>query len=100
MRHDNEPKAEGVISFSSNPHNDSLLNIIPLIEKSKFVITIDSALMHLSALTNTKTIVLWNETQTRPQRIGYNKHTHLCCNNDIAIDIDVTSILGKIDEKD
>ena len=56
--------------------------------------------MHLSALTNTKTIVLWNESQTRPQRIGYNKHTHLCCNNDIAIDIDITSILSKIDEKD
>ncbi len=99
LRHDNEPKAEGIISFSSNPQNDSLLNIIPLIEKSKFVITIDSALMHLSALTNTKTIVLWNESQTRPQRIGYNKHIHLCCYNDIAIDIDVTNILEKIDEK-
>jgi len=100
LRHDNEPKPEGIITFGPDPNNDSLLNIIPLIKKSKFVITIDSALMHLSALTNTKTIVLWNESQTRPQRIGYNKHTHLCCNNDIAIDIDVTNILERIDEKD
>ena len=60
------------------------------------MITIDSALMHFAACTNKKTIVLWNTTQTSPERIGYTFQTNLTCHNDIAIDIEPNLILEKL----
>ena len=91
----NEPNPSNTLTFESKSEK-GVLGILPLIESSEFVITIDSALMHFAACTNKKTIVLWNTTQTSPERIGYTFQTNLTCHNDIAIDIDPNLILEKL----
>ena len=92
-----EPKPSDVITFESKSEN-GVLGILPLIENAEFVVSIDSALMHFAACTNKKTIVLWNTTQTSPERIGYTFQTNLTCHNDIVIDIDPNLIMEKIVE--
>ena len=94
-----EPKPSDTITFESKSEK-GVLGILPLIENAEFVVTIDSALMHFSACTDKgkKTIVLWNTTQTSPERIGYTFQTNLTCHNDIAIDIDPNLIIEKIVE--
>ena len=72
------------------------LNILPIINDSEFVISIDSSLKHLAACTDTKTIALYNKTETRPEKIGYSFQTNLICENDICIDIDPVDILETI----
>jgi len=69
-----------------------------LIDGAKFIVCIDSALMHLAATTNNnKVIVLWNETQQNHRRIGYNFQTNISCSNDICNDISPDIIFEKIE---
>ena len=95
FRLESEPKPSDTITFESKSEK-GVLGILPIIEKAKFVVTIDSALLHFAACTDKKTIALWNTSQTSPERIGYNFQTNLICNNDIAIDINPNLILEKI----
>jgi len=90
-----EPKPSDTITFKANTE-DGLLNILPIIEDSEFVISIDSSLKHLAACTDTKTIALYNKIETRPEKIGYSFQTNLICENDICIDIDPVDILETI----
>ena len=99
LRKENQHKPSNVISYTSN-EDQGLLDILPLIEKAKFVICIDSALMHLAATTdNDKVIVLWNETQQNNNRIGYDFQTNLLCSNDICNDISPDEVFRAVESK-
>jgi ADP-heptose:LPS heptosyltransferase len=99
FRYENEPKPSDTITFRSRTEIDTL-GIIPLIDNAKFVVCIDSALMHFAAATNKdeKTIVLWNKPQTTPSRIGYPQQTNIIDENELCIELPPEEILNKIKE--
>lgn len=99
FRHEVDPKPSNTITFKSKTERGTL-GIVPIINKAKFVVCIDSALMHLSALTdkNEKTIVLWNYGQTTPERIGYKFQTNIIHNSDMVLDVDPQIVFDKIQE--
>lgn len=98
--HENQKQLSGTLRFQIEPENPSdVLTILPLIQKAKFVITIDSSLMHLSACTdNDNVFVLWNENVTSPERLGYSNHTHFRCKFSPTINVDPDDILAKVSE--
>ena len=98
FRYEHEPRPSGTITFRSKIES-GVLAILPLVVKAKFVICIDSALMHFAAATNKdkKTIVLWNKNQTIPERIGYSFQTNIINDTDICIDTDPQEIFDKIE---
>ena len=97
FRYEDEPKPSDTITFKSKTERGTL-GIIPIIDKAKFVVCIDSALMHFSASTNKneRTIVLWNKNQTQPERIGYDFQTNIITDNDVCIDVDSQIVFDKI----
>ena len=87
LRRDDQYKPSAAITYTSKDE-EGVLDIIPLIDGAKFIVCIDSALMHLAATTNNnKVIVLWNETQQNHKRIGYDFQINLSCSNDMCNDI-------------
>ena len=99
FRYENEPRPSDTITFRSQTEIGTL-GIIPLIDNAEFVVCIDSALMHFAASTNKdkKTIVLWNQSQTTPSRIGYPQQTNIIVDDDLCIKISPDEIFNKIKE--
>lgn len=97
FRHEYEPKPSGTITFKSKIES-GVLGILPLIVKSKFVVCIDSALMHFAACVKDKpTFVLWNTNQTTPSRIGYDFQENILCDTELCIDTSADEVFDIIE---
>ena len=66
----NEPRFKGILTYDM-PY----MNYLELIRKAEFIVAIDSSLMHLTASTDTKGVILWG--MTSPQQLGYKQFTNL-----------------------
>tara|TARA_Y100001949_G_scaffold113331_1_gene96247 strand:+ start:22 stop:864 length:843 start_codon:yes stop_codon:yes gene_type:complete len=96
FRYEHEPRPSGTITFRSKMES-GVLAILPLVVKAKFVICIDSALMHFAAYVKDKpTVVLWNTNQTTPNRIGYDFQENILCDTELCIDTPANEVFDKI----
>jgi hypothetical protein len=99
LRRDTDHKPSNTITYDP-PDYGGVLDMVHLINGAKFIVCIDSSLMHLAATTNKtkEVIVLWNETQQSYKRVGYDFLTNMSCSNNVYNDIPPEEIFSKIEE--
>tara|TARA_B100001750_G_scaffold183552_1_gene152309 strand:- start:2918 stop:3754 length:837 start_codon:yes stop_codon:yes gene_type:complete len=99
LRRDTDHKPSNTITYDP-PDYGGVLDVISLINEAKFIVCIDSSLMHIAATTNKtkEVIVLWNETQQSYKRVGYDFFTNMSCSNNMYNDIPPEEIFSKIKE--